>query len=170
MPLAPKGAAKGSPTCSRQSQVFRAPLCSAALATPSAGKHGVADAKHSPERGEAVGRRRGNMIHTASLAGLAVHRNFRTLGKIVHYRFTLAAWLWPQIPVTQTIASFLSSILSHLFKSSILAEFAGVGGEAGSEGGEPEIAGWGFQCLLQGDENARAADVAVTPQDFAGFG
>ena len=65
---------------------------------------------------------------------------------------------------------FLSSISSHLFKSSIPVEFAGMGCEARSEGGEPEVAGWRFQGLLQGDENARAADVAVTPEDFTGFG
>ena len=60
--------------------------------------------------------------------------------------------------------------LSHLFKSSIPAEFAGVGSEARSKGGEPEVAGWSLQGLLQGDENARAADVAVMPEDFTGFG
>jgi hypothetical protein len=60
--------------------------------------------------------------------------------------------------------------LSHLFKSSIPAEFAGVGGEARSKGGEPEVEGWCLQGLLQGDEDARAADVAISAEYFPCLG
>jgi hypothetical protein len=49
------------------------------LATPSAGKYGVACEEHSPEWGEVVGRRRSNRLSKTSLAFLTPHPKLPSL-------------------------------------------------------------------------------------------
>ena len=67
--------------CRVKAGSFGAEWCHRSLATPSAGKHGVACAEHSPDRGEVVGRRRSNRLSKTSLAFLTPHPKLPSLCK-----------------------------------------------------------------------------------------